>query len=148
MWLAAILYNLTRRYTLIKILLCLEVIAILLLPEILLLFYLAQLYGKLLVLAIICITSLAGLYLVTNSIFHITKKIRLSINNGLFKEHEFGMLYALLLCGCLLILPGFITNIVGILLFIPPVRLVTAKILTKRLAVDMQRAYCYMKLYS
>ncbi len=142
------LYSLTKRNTLLRVLLSLQGVAIMLLPEILLLFYLAQLYGKLLILAIVCATSLGGLYLITNSIFHATKKMQGSITDGVFRKNEFGILYTLLLCGLLLILPGFITDIIGLFIYLPPIRLMVSKIFTQRLSADIRQAYCYNKLYS
>ena len=96
--------------------------------------------------AIICATSLGGLYLATNAILHITKKIRLNIHNGILKKQEYGELYALLLCGFLLMLPGFITTVIGLVLFTPPIRSFLVKMLTKRLADNITQAYCYAKL--
>ncbi len=68
-------------------------------------------------------TALAGMILFRVQGFHIVKRARQTLDSGSMPFQDILDGLGLLSAGLLLFLPGFITDIAGFLLFIPPLRI-------------------------
>lgn len=73
-------------------------------------------------LALAIATSLAGGMLLRHQGFGVMTRIRAEIEAGRDPSRNLAHGVMILLAGILLLLPGFVTDIIGILLFLPPVR--------------------------
>jgi UPF0716 protein FxsA len=82
----------------------------------------AHVMGVLPTLAILLLVSIGGAWLVKREGFSVIRRAQARMNEGRVPGRELvdGML--ILFAGVLLLTPGFITDAVGILLLLPPVR--------------------------
>lgn len=78
--------------------------------------------GVLATIGLIMLTAIAGAMLLRIQGFGVLRRVQAEINAGRDPGRELASGAMILLAGILLLLPGFLTDIVGILLFIPPVR--------------------------
>ena len=96
-------------------------------------------------LAVVIATAIAGTWMLRRQGLAVLAKAQRDLDNGIAPVREVFDGVFLLLAGCLLLTPGFVTDAVGALLFIPPLRLVLARIILRRLVhgadvrVDGQR---------
>jgi len=82
----------------------------------------SHVFGVLPTLAILLLVSVGGAWLVKREGFSVIRRAQARMNEGRVPGRELvdGML--ILFAGVLLLTPGFITDAVGILLLLPPVR--------------------------
>lgn len=98
-------------------------------------------------LAVIIATAMAGAWMLRRQGLAVLAKAQTDLENGIAPVREVFDGVFLLLAGCLLLTPGFVTDTLGGLLFIPPLRLVLARIILRRLlqradvSVDGQRRW-------
>ncbi|SVC36116.1 uncharacterized protein METZ01_LOCUS288970, partial [marine metagenome] len=72
--------------------------------------------------AVLLIDSLAGAWLVKHQGLGLIRKSRERLRNGEMPGEEISAGIAVLFAGALMLTPGFVTDAVGLLLLIPPVR--------------------------
>jgi UPF0716 protein FxsA len=78
--------------------------------------------GVLPTIALVILSAVAGGILVRIQGFGILTRIRQQLESGRDPGRELAHGMMILLAGILLVIPGFVTDILGILLFIPPIR--------------------------
>ena len=78
--------------------------------------------GVLPTIALIIVTGIAGSILLRIQGFGVLRRIRSDMEAGRNPGRELGHGLMVLVAGVLLIIPGFFSDILGILLFVPPVR--------------------------
>lgn len=78
-------------------------------------------------------TAIAGTFLLRNQGFSTIQKIKLEAERGQIPGNELVYGLMILLAGLLLLIPGFITDAIGLLLFIPPIRQLLWLILASRI---------------
>ena len=78
--------------------------------------------GVLSTIGLVILTALAGSILLRIQGFGVLQRVRSEMDAGRDPGRELANGAMILFAGVLLLLPGFLTDIVGILLFIPPVR--------------------------
>ncbi len=132
--------------TLIKIFLCMQAVTILYIPEALLLLYIAQFYGKFTAMAVIVATSLLGLFFISGSIAATIHQMRRAAAGGKRHTYEIGALFVLLICGVLIITPGPISSLVGVVVYYTPLRRVFARLIIKHRPDWIENAYYYTRL--
>lgn len=91
--------------------------------------------GILATLALVVATSIAGSILLRVQGFGVLRQIRQTTDAGRVPGRELVHGVMILAAGALLLLPGFVTDAIGLLLFIPAVRQLAWKLLASRIAV-------------
>ena len=134
------------RFFLLNILVLIEIGAIIAIPEILLLFYLAQHFGKFTIIAVIMGASVTGLFVTTNSVRVLMHQIKYKFSTGVPPHREISMCMVLIISGYLLIAPGLIGFALGLLLYYTPLNIGVRKILQKKLKTLLMVLYYYMKV--
>jgi UPF0716 protein FxsA len=84
----------------------------------------------------IVMTALIGVALVRYQGFSVLKKAQSSVNEGRFPVAEVFDGLCLFIAGALLLMPGFLTDIVGFLLLVPPVRAILRRIVGSRMVAS------------
>lgn len=136
------------RSLMIKTLLLIQLCAMVTIPELLLLFYLAQQFGKFTISAVVLASSLLGLFLVTNSISALMHKIQDECTHGNPPRKELNMLLLSLIAGYLLITPGLISFVFGVLVLYTPLNIVLRKVVGKKYASLTSLLHYYVKIPS
>ena len=134
-----------RNY-IVKFFLLLLFYSLFLLADGFILLYLAPLLGIYATLAIAASTGLIGLVVTVNMIHGKISIMRAKIKEGIYPQQEFDSIAGLILSGILLIVPGFFTNALGIILFLPFIRNFMGHRITKALDSRLKQAYEYMKI--
>ena len=96
---------------------------------------------------IIVLTGVLGAYLVKGQGFYILKKIQIDLNEGILPGDNLIQALIILVGGVLLITPGFLTDIMGLICLVPPGRLVIKNYLLKWLKSKIQEGSFYYKEY-
>ncbi|HEC62209.1 MAG TPA: FxsA family protein [bacterium] len=117
------------------------------LAEIFLLIYLGDLLGTYLILALTASTGLIGLLIALNSFQRNLKILKQKIKDGQYPGEEFVTLTGVIAGGLLLLTPGFITDFLGFLLFVPAVRNGLGRLFIQKTQTSMKELYEYLKLY-
>ncbi|MDF1722187.1 MAG: FxsA family protein [Minwuia sp.] len=89
-------------------------------------------------LAIVLITGVAGTFLLRTQGYGVIGRIRTQVDAGeppLFEMFEGLCIFA---AGLLLLTPGFVTDSIGFLLFLPPFRRLIAGVVARRVKVQVQ----------
>jgi UPF0716 protein FxsA len=86
-----------------------------------------------LTIAIVILTAIAGTTLLRHQGLATLHKVQESLNAGIFPMTEVFDGICLLVAGALLLTPGFVTDSVGLILFIPPVRRYLRVLIGRRL---------------
>lgn len=73
-------------------------------------------------LGLVLLAGVAGIVLLRSQGFGVMRRIREDVNAGIMPGDALADGAMILLAGILLIIPGFVTDIVGLLLFLPAVR--------------------------
>jgi UPF0716 protein FxsA len=87
-------------------------------------------------LAGIVMTALIGIALVRHQGFSVLRKAQNSVNEGRFPVAEVFDGLCLFIAGALLLIPGFLTDIVGFLLLVPPLRAWLRQIVGSRMVAS------------
>ncbi len=82
----------------------------------------AQWLGTLSVVGLLFLTAWLGLWLLRRHGLGLLLKVHQHFGQNQFPKHQVAESCLLVLGGCLLFLPGFITDLAGLLLLLPPVR--------------------------
>jgi len=91
--------------------------------------------GVLLTIALIVLSGIAGAILLRIQGFGALKRIQAEMAAGRDPGRQLAHGAMIMLAGILLLLPGFITDVLGLLLFIPPVRELAWRILKRRMVI-------------
>jgi UPF0716 protein FxsA len=92
--------------------------------------------GVLWTIALVVLSSIAGSILLRIQGFGVLTRARRDIDAGRDPGRELAHGAMILLAGILLLLPGFVTDMIGLLLFIPPVRDLAWRFLRERVTVN------------
>lgn len=129
------LFSLTLLYTLLP------------LSEIFLLMYIGDYFGKYLMLALAASTGLFGVFIAMVQSRKAIRNLKQKISLNTYPDMEFRILAGIFIGAILLISPGFITDFIGFLLFVPIVRNAVGGLITRRLDQRFKEVYEYLKLY-
>ena len=130
-----------------KFLIIVMLISILPIAEVYLYILLSGIVSSNLLIAALTGSSLAGLLISYVSIKSQIKTIKISINEGEYPESNFYKLTGLFLAGILIITPGFIGDLLGIIILIPSISKKIGFALTNPMESKVKELYEYMKLY-
>jgi UPF0716 protein FxsA len=98
-----------------------------------------QQIGVLYTLALVVATGLLGAMLLRIQGFGVMTRVRRELDAGGDPGRELAHGTMILLAGVLLLIPGFVTDIIGLLLFLPPVRDAAWRFLKSRVSVSAGR---------
>ncbi|MBT4770478.1 MAG: FxsA family protein [Rhodospirillaceae bacterium] len=87
-------------------------------------------------LGLIILSASIGLTLLRHQGFATLNRLNESLENKVFPGVELFETLCLLCAGLLLLIPGFLTDTIGLLLFLPPLRMVLRRFLGHRLAAS------------
>jgi len=121
-------------------------IALLIIADAFVFIVLSEYMGVFLLLAAAGVTALPGIYIVYNSIRNTLGAVRARVRVGRYPHLEYAGLAGLLLSGTLLVLPGFASDAIGILLYILPIRLAVGLLICSRLETPLNETYEHLKL--
>lgn len=102
-----------------------------------------QAIGVLNTIALLLLVSFVGSWLVKREGMAVWRRFRDQVDNGQVPGKEIADGVMILLAGALLISPGFVTDILGVLLLLPPVRAVVRAALLRRTADRARRVRRY-----
>lgn len=91
--------------------------------------------GVLWTIALVVLASIAGTILLRIQGFGVMTRIRRELDAGRNPGRDLAHGAMILLAGILLLIPGFLTDVVGLLLFIPPVRDLAWRFLRQRVMI-------------
>ncbi len=89
-------------------------------------------------LALLIFISVVGAWLAKREGLGVLRRMQRSIDNGRVPGAELVDGFLILLAGALMLTPGFLTDILAILLLLPPVRAVVRRELRRRIARRIQ----------
>jgi UPF0716 family protein affecting phage T7 exclusion len=95
----------------------------------------AQWIGFLDAFGLLILISIIGVFVVRHQGIGVYRRVREEIRAGIVPTVQLVDGLLILIAGILLILPGFITSVVGLLLLLPPVRNIAHRILRRRFSV-------------
>ena len=98
-----------------------------------------QVIGVLNTIALLLLVSFVGSWLVKREGLAVWRRFRQAVDRGQVPGKEIADGVMVLLAGALLISPGFVTDVFGVLLLLPPVRAAVRGLLLRRAAVRVQR---------
>jgi len=130
-----------------KIFLLLLLCSLFPIAEVLLFFHAGAEFGNYFVLACAAGTGLLGLMVATRQAWKTIGKLRYKIRNGVYPEREFQYLAGIMVASFLLLIPGFITDALGIILFLPMFRNPLGRGITRGMDRRLKQAYEYLKIY-
>lgn len=102
--------------------------------------------GVYLALALEAAVALAAVIVVGSTIHHHLQRLHRSAQEGSFRPKQYALLAAYVVAGVLLVLPGFVTDIIGLLIYTPPGRPVFVALFLRRNRERIPVVYEYFKL--
>lgn len=109
--------------------------------ELFVLLQVGQAIGALNTIALLILMSVLGAWLMKREGLGIVNRIRTALDDGRVPGTELVDGFLILLGGALMLTPGFVSDVVGMLLLVPPVRTVVRRIAARRFTVmAVQRA--------
>jgi UPF0716 protein FxsA len=117
------------------------------LGEIFLLIWLGDRIGKYITLALAASTGLLGMLFALRAFQRTLAVLKQKIAQGVFPSEQFVTLAGIFTAALLLLTPGFITDLLGFLLFVPAFRNGLGKAILRITGVDLKEIYEYLKLY-
>ena len=130
-----------------KLLFFLLLYSLLPLLEIFLILYLGGNLGNYLTLALAASTGLLGVVIARVGLREAVGNLKSQIRSGTYPGREFVNLAGILLGGILLLTPGFVTDLLGFLFFVPIVRNMVGSMITRSLESELREVYEYLRLY-
>ncbi len=107
---------------------------------------LSRIYGVFFVLAMEATTGFVGFIIVLDATSRRLALLRRKVRAGIYPKSEFCTLFAGLLAGLLLIIPGFVTDVLGVIVLVPGIRYLVGLGLTSRMKDRLREIYEYLKL--
>lgn len=117
------------------------------LAEIVLILSVGDVIGKYLTLAITASTGLLGMLVAARQLRGLLDRARARIRSGEYPGAEFVEIAGILVGSILLMTPGFITDTLGLVMFIPAVRRRVGQAITGRLQRRLTEVYEVLRLY-
>ena len=117
------------------------------LAEIFLLIYLGDRIGNYFTLALAALTGLIGMLFALRGFRRNLEILKKKVRAGEYPGEEFVTLTGIFLAAVLLLTPGFITDVLGLLLFVPVIRSGLGRLLIRLTRTDLKELYEYLKLY-
>ena len=130
-----------RTFSLI-LLFCLIIIA-----DIVTAIFISGIIGKYIYMAFIVTFSLAGFFLGIGTMSRISKKVKLEVTAGNSPQGEFKSFLGAFIATVLLVVPGVLSGIAGLVVMLPAVRKSLGERLLKNQASRMKELNEYLKLY-
>jgi len=90
--------------------------------------------------------AVVAVLVVGSTIHHQIQRLQRSARRGDFQPKEFALLAAYVVAGVLLVLPGFATDALGILIYVPPGRTLFVALFVRRNRERIPVVYEYVKL--
>ena len=140
------LFAFTHRSTLIRFFSLLTGLSTLVLADGLVLIRLARLSGAYLALAVEGAVTLVAAVIVGSTVNGVIRTIRLDAHTGSYRPLRYAQLVGTVIAGVLLVVPGFVTDIAGLLLYLPPGRHTFAALFVRRHAAGLYRAHEYLTM--
>jgi UPF0716 protein FxsA len=116
------------------------------LAEVVFFIYLGNLIGSWLVLVVAALVGLPGVLIAHNQIRETLGRLRAKMRDRQYPGQEAVDFLALLVGGVFLVTPGFLTDVLGYLLFIPSVRKAVARGLARKVGDGMKDLCDYLRL--
>jgi UPF0716 protein FxsA len=107
---------------------------------------LAREVGVYLALALEGVVALAAVIVVGSAIHHQLQLLHRSARSGDFRPKQYGLLAAYIVAGVLLVLPGFATDVLGALIYLPPGRNVFVALFLRKNRERIPVVYEYFKM--
>jgi UPF0716 protein FxsA len=104
------------------------------LAELFVIIQVSHIFGVVTTLAILLLVSIGGAWLVKREGVGVMRRAQAKVNAGEVPGREITDGILILLAGALLLAPGFITDTLGVLLLLPPVRAGMRALVTRRMA--------------
>ena len=117
------------------------------LAEIFLLIYLGNVIGYYFTLALAAFAGLIGMLLALKELRKNLEVLKKKIRKGVLPAQEFINLAGILAASILLLTPGFITDALGFLLFVPAIRTSLGNFILSKTKTNLKELYEYLKLY-
>jgi UPF0716 protein FxsA len=95
----------------------------------------AQWIGGFQAFGLLILISIVGVFIVRHQGVGVYRRVRAEIRAGIVPTVQLVDGLLILIAGVLLILPGFVTSVVGLLLLLPPVRNIAHRVLRRRFSV-------------
>ena len=130
-----------------KFLITVMLISVLPIAEVYLYILLSGVLSPYIMIASLTGSSLVGLVLSYGIIKSRLKKIKNLINEDEYPESDFYKFAGVFLGSVLIIIPGFIGDLLGLILFIPGISRKIGYLLTKPMGGKVKELYEYLKLY-
>jgi UPF0716 protein FxsA len=116
------------------------------LAEIFLLIYLGNVIGYYFTLALAAFAGLIGMLMALRQLQKNLQALKEKTRQGVLPTQEFINLAAILAASILLLTPGFITDTMGFLLFVPAIRDRLGKFILRKSRTNLKEVYEYLKL--
>lgn len=117
------------------------------LAEIFLLIYLGNLIGYYFTLALAAFAGLIGMLIALRELQKNLQVLKKKMRRGVYPAQEFINLTGILAASILLLTPGFITDGLGFLLFVPGIRNALGNFILSKTRTNLKELYEYLKLY-
>ncbi len=140
------LYLLTLRSQLTRIFSLLSGLGVLILFDGLILIRLARITGIYYALALEGIVSIVAAVVLGSTANSLIRKIRADAVNGSCIISRYARLAAVVTAGILLFIPGFATDGIGLLIYLPPGRMLYALLFRRRNEETVKRSYEYLTM--
>lgn len=116
------------------------------LAEIFLLIYLGTVIGYYFTLALAAFAGLVGMLLALKEFQKNIQSLKVKARRGVFPTQEFINLTGILAASILLLTPGFITDTLGFLLFVPAIRDALGNFILRKTRTNLKEIYEYLQL--
>ena len=130
-----------------KVLLVIMLYSLVPFGEFFLLLFVREYIGAHITMAAVAGTALIALVLARARLTKILGEIHGGIKAGEYPEESFDHLAGLIIAAILLLTPGFVSDLIGLLLFIPLLRKLAGRLITSRMRGRLKELYEYIKLY-
>lgn len=140
------LFAFTHRSQLIRFFSLLTGLSTLVLADGLVLIRLARVSGAYLALALEGAVTLVALVIVGSTVNGLIRTIRQDARTGTYRPRRYARLAGTVIAGVLLVVPGFVTDIAGLLLYLPPGHQLFAVLFVRRNAAGLQRVHEYLTM--
>lgn len=108
--------------------------------------FLTRIFGEYLIMAIICSTSLLGLFFSIIRIKSLILIINKNCKEGIFPESQFHEIIGIFIAAILIFIPGFVTSLLGFLILLPVLSTKSGQYISKWTFTDWHTVYEYMKI--
>ena len=115
--------------------------------DILIILLVSEPVGRYLTLAIVLMLSFVGFFLGIQAMNRIIERTKKKVKEGIYPEEEFAEFLGTGIATVFLILPGFLSKVIGLVCFVPAVRRALGGRFTSKQGSKMKELYEYLKLY-